>query len=190
MEALILIGFVIFFYQLYLKNNRPRNTFYDYEESRQTTQSSPPPVVKKDLPFRADKKMGALSVDTRNNTFKIKGYFIETFGFEDVISYELEEDGQSITSGGMSIGKALVGRALVGGWGGIVGGTTGKRKDKSVVNSMFINLTIRGQYNGRYEIPIITKKTKRNSKDYERAVNQARDIIAMFDIKVDELRHY
>lgn len=142
-----------------------------------------------DKRFNPTLKFGDLAIDTQNKLFRVRSVGLRVFSFYDVIKYELIEDGQSITSGGLSIGRALVGGALVSGVGAVLGGVTGNRKDRSVVKKMSINLTMRGEYSGRYEIPLIESKTKKNSKKYANALDQARDIISIFDIQIDELQN-
>ena len=62
------------------------------------------------------------------------------FPYDDIISYELLQDGETITKG--SLGKAMVGGALFGGVGAIVGSNMGS-KTKQIVNE--------------YKIKIVTK---------------------------------
>ena len=50
--------------------------------------------------------------------------------YSEIVSFELLEDGNSITKGG--IGRAVAGGVLFGGVGAIVGGSTGKKKTKGV----------------------------------------------------------
>ena len=50
------------------------------------------------------------------------------YSFDDIVAFELLEDGNSITKGGT--GRAIAGGLLFGGIGAIVGGSTGKRSRK------------------------------------------------------------
>ena len=60
-----------------------------------------------------------------------RGKIQQIYSYDDIIDFELLEDGTSVASGGL--GRALVGGALFGGAGAIVGGVTGKRKLKIFV---------------------------------------------------------
>lgn len=60
-----------------------------------------------------------------------------------LLSFEYKEDDYSLTKGGSSIGKAVVGGALFGGVGAVVGGVTGKKKTKDKVKSMQLVVTFR-----------------------------------------------
>ncbi|EPZ54444.1 hypothetical protein H477_3583 [[Clostridium] sordellii ATCC 9714] len=48
------------------------------------------------------------------------------YNYKDIIEFELLEDGESITKGGL--GRAVAGGVLLGGVGAIVGGVTGIEK--------------------------------------------------------------
>lgn len=102
------------------------------------------------------------------------------YNFSDLNSFELMEDDSQVTSGG--VGQALVGGLLFDGAGLIAGGVTGKRKTKKVVESMFIKLHINDFNNPLIMIPLITEKTKINSKEYKEAFNLANQLIAMLDL--------
>lgn len=48
------------------------------------------------------------------------------YSFNDIIDYEINEDGETVSKGGL--GNAVAGGLLFGGVGAIVGGVTGKKK--------------------------------------------------------------
>lgn len=81
-----------------------------------------------------------LKIDDNNKTWivPIKKNYVErnvtVFNFDEIIDYELIEDGETISKGGL--GGAVVGGALLGGVGAAVGGVTGKKKNKTIVNQM------------------------------------------------------
>lgn len=54
------------------------------------------------------------------------------YKYSDIVDYELLEDGESITKGGL--GRAVVGGALFGGVGAVVGGVTGHKKKYSCMH--------------------------------------------------------
>lgn len=100
--------------------------------------------------------------------------------FSDLINYDLLEDDSIVTSGG--VGQALVGGALFGGFGAIAGGITGKRKQKKKVDSMIIKATTNNFDCPCIMIPLITKSTKINSKEYKAAFEEAHKILSAFDV--------
>lgn len=123
------------------------------------------------LSVAAEKAMGV----GRKNVGKNKW-----FKFDDLLSYELLEDDSTVTSGG--IGQALIGGALFGGAGAIAGGITGKRKSKKKVDSLIVKITLNSFEVPCIMIPIITKSTKVDSKEYKNALNEAHSILSVLDV--------
>lgn len=66
------------------------------------------------------------------------------FRFDEILDYEFNEDGQTVTKGGL--GRAVVGGALFGGVGAVVGGITGKKKSKTFITSMKIRISLKNKY--------------------------------------------
>lgn len=100
--------------------------------------------------------------------------------FTDLISYDLIEDDSVVTSGG--VGQALVGGALFGGFGAVAGGITGKRVQKKRIESLYIKATLDSFKNPCILIPLITKPTKINSKEYKNAFEEAQNILSVLDV--------
>lgn len=100
--------------------------------------------------------------------------------FTDLISYDLIEDDSVVTSGG--VGQALIGGALFGGLGAVAGGITGKRTQKKRIESLYIKVTLNSFKNSCVLIPIITKPTKTNSKEYKNAFEDAQEILSVLDV--------
>ncbi|HBG4899424.1 TPA: DUF4428 domain-containing protein [Clostridioides difficile] len=96
--------------------------------------------------------------------------------YENIVKFEILEDGESIVSGG--VGRAIVGGALFGATGAIVGGVTGKKTARKVVNSFKIKITINDIDNPVEYIELINKKTKTNSSVYEKAYKDAHKILS------------
>lgn len=104
----------------------------------------------------------------------------EWFDYSDLISYELLEDDSVVTSGG--VGQALIGGTLFGGLGAVAGGITAKRTQKKKVESLCIKATVNNFSSPCIMIPLITKSTKTNSKEYETAFNLSHQILSALDV--------
>lgn len=100
--------------------------------------------------------------------------------FSDLINYDLLEDDSIVTSGG--VGQALIGGALFGGYGAVAGGITGKRIQKKKVESLIIKVTLNNFSCPCLMIPLISKSTKTNSKEYATAFNLAHQILSALDV--------
>lgn len=99
------------------------------------------------------------------------------YSYSDILEYELLEDGDSITKGGL--GRAVIGGALFGGVGAIVGSVTGGKKQKKIVTSMSIKITTKNIDTPAVYINFITGKTKTNSLTYKAAVNCAQEVMSV-----------
>lgn len=103
---------------------------------------------------------------------------VDVFNFSDIIDYELNEDGETITKGGL--GSAVAGGLLLGGVGAIVGGNLGK-KNKSVVNKMYIRISTNNRWVKHLTIDLLNVETKRNSFLYNNAKTTADKILSLLD---------
>ena len=100
------------------------------------------------------------------------------YSYDDIVEYELLEDGDTITKGGL--GRALVGGAVFGGTGAIVGGVTGGKRSKKVINSLKIKITIDDFESPVVYIHLITSKSKANSFVYKTNFALAQEILSTF----------
>ena len=100
--------------------------------------------------FSPTKKIGSyLQIDDTHKAFKAGGSIFE---FSNLLNFELLEDGETITKGGL--GRAIAGGLLFGGVGAIVGGVTGGKKSKGVCNSMRLKITLRNCHCSMVYIPV------------------------------------
>lgn len=97
--------------------------------------------------------------------------------YTDLVSYEYLEDGGTVVSGG--IGNAIVGGALFGGVGAVVGAATGKKKQSEFVNSMKIRLTVNSMKNPTEFIDMnpVRIRMKRSSGQYRKNSDPADEIL-------------
>ncbi len=117
---------------------------------------------------------GFTAVGSYKGRMLFKGYTL--LRYDDIVGYDLLEDGESQSKGGL--GRAVVGGALFGPAGAVVGGITGKRKSNNVCNSLKLKLTLRDKANPSFYLPLITSGTKTESIVYRSAMDAAQDIIS------------
>jgi len=98
------------------------------------------------------------------------------YRFEDIIDYEIIENGESIRKGGL--GSAVVGGLLFGGAGAIVGGVVGKKKNVESVNQLKVKITVNDSMNPVWYIDLISSATKSNSWIYKTYSSVAQEIIS------------
>jgi hypothetical protein len=130
-----------------------------------------------------------IKIDDNSKTWilpKNKHYMdnnVEVFNFTDIIDYELNEDGETITKGGL--GSAVAGGVLLGGVGAIVGGGLGK-KNKAVVNRMYIRVSLSNKWVKNISINLLNTETKKNGFVYKSIKTNADKMISLFDFMVKQ----
>lgn len=104
------------------------------------------------------------------------------YSFEDLVSYELIVNNQTVVSGG--VGQALVAGAMFGPIGAVAGGIVSKRKSTSKILNMTVRVTSNDFNKPVIFIDLIRKPVKNTSKEYKEAVENAQRIMGALDIIV------
>ena len=98
--------------------------------------------------------------------------------------YELIQDGESITKGG--VGRAVAGGILFGGVGAVVGGLTGKKKVVTEIKEYALNVVTKNEFFPKILINFLTvTSTKSNSIIFKTAQANAQNIMAEFDLMIE-----
>lgn len=123
-----------------------------------------------------------ISLDENNKLWKVPCSFPNlVFSYDDIISYELLQDGQSITKG--SLGSAIVGGAVLGGVGAIVGSNIGSKKTKQVISEYRIKIVTNNICFPEVYINFLaTGKVKSNSILYKAYTGYAQRVLSLLDI--------
>lgn len=116
--------------------------------------------------------------NTDKRVFKVAGQTGEC-SYDDLIEFELYEDNETVLKGG--VGRAVVGGALFGGVGAVVGATT--RKSKRIVNSLYIRISTRSV--GMLKIVFIRCETPMDSFTYRVSKDFADKIISQLETIAD-----
>ena len=134
--------------------------------------------------FSPTKKISIyLAVDENNKSFKIDG---DIFEYDNLLSFELLEDGNTVTKGGL--GRAVAGGLLFGGVGAIVGGVTGGKKSKGVCSSMKLRVTLRNAHTDTAYITFISNEFKKSSYVYKTAQDHAQSCISALENIADYVK--
>ena len=102
------------------------------------------------------------------------------YDYSDITSFELIEDGESITKGGL--GRALAGGLVFGGAGAVVGGITGGKKTKSLCSKMQIVISLNNMKNPVTYINLISAETKKDGMIYKSACTFAQEILSVLQL--------
>lgn len=100
------------------------------------------------------------------------------FNASELRKVELYEDNTCA----MSVGRAVVGGALFGTAGAIVGGSSGKNKIEKLTMVIYTNNLKEPQFS----IPIIISKTSKDSTFYTNAIQFARNVMGALEIVIEE----
>lgn len=104
------------------------------------------------------------------------------YSFEDLVSYELIINNETVVSGG--VGQALVAGAMFGVIGAVAGGVVAKRKSTSKILNMTVRVTSNDFTKPVVFIDLIRKPVKNTSKEYKEAVENAQRIMGALDVIV------
>ena len=138
--------------------------------------------------FAPTKKIGNyLWVDETHKQWTIPTGIISTkinnstiYDYSDIVKFELIEDGESITKGGL--GSAIAGNILFGGTGAIVGSITGGKKTKSLCSKMQIAISLNNIQNPITYINLISTETKKDGPVYKSSCNFAQEILSVLQL--------
>lgn len=132
--------------------------------------------------IKFDETNKLIYIETKRKNGKIKK---NVYSFENITGFELLEDGETITKGGL--GSAIAGGVLFGGTGAIVGSIVGKKKTKKIIENLQIKLTLKTISEPVAYINLINVKTKTNSIGYERAYAEAQEILSILAIILKDI---
>ena len=140
----------------------------------------------KSIISKQKKSIKQLRVDTEHNQIAICNVFpysyVTYINFSDIIECEIIEDSNTIMKGG--VGRAVVGGALAGGVGAIVGSTT--RSSKNVVNSLQIRIVTSNIRNSLFNINLISEETNKEDLEYKNAMQFANNVYATIQAIINE----
>lgn len=131
--------------------------------------------------FKKTKSFVGISFDEITETFKIDNSYFNVFKFDELVDYNLIENGQTVVQGGVSLKRAAAGGILLGGAGMIIGGLTGKKKIEDHATEIKIEFKVKVLNEGTYSIDLLNKPIKTNSLVYKGLVINAKEIIEFFD---------
>ena len=102
------------------------------------------------------------------------------YSYDDIVDYELLEDGTSITMGGL--GNAVVCCVLFGCVCAMVGGITGTRITNSKCTNLMIKITVNNISEPVEYIKLISSPTDKRSPAYKKAFFNAQQILSMLQV--------
>ena len=120
--------------------------------------------------------VGKLSVNEEDRIVKINH---KIYSFSDILDAELIEDGSSV------IKSSLLGTAAKGFAFGLAGYLSASKKEKRYCNKLELKITIHDFKNPCIYFKFISKKIKKDSKDYNDAIEEAQRCLSAIKIIQD-----
>ena len=102
------------------------------------------------------------------------------YRYEDIVDFELLEDGTSVVKGGL--GRAVAGGFMFGGVGAVVGGITGGKRAHQKCTSLRIKITVSQLAAPVVYISLISTETAKDSRAYRKAYQDAQEIISLLQV--------
>lgn len=110
------------------------------------------------------------------------------FSYKDVLSVEIVEDGETVTSTVRSsqIGGALIGGIALGGIGAVIGGLSGKTKTTGTVRKIILRLVVNNTNNPLHEVSFLNSETgiKQTDSRYQDAMQKARHWNGLIEVLI------
>lgn len=103
------------------------------------------------------------------------------YRYDEVVTFELKEDGNSVSSGGL--GRAVAGGLLFGGAGAIVGAVTGGKTTKRVLSSIDFVISLTNSWRNNITVNFLRfgGKCKSGSWEYKEYMKEASELVNFFN---------
>lgn len=109
----------------------------------------------------------------------------DLFKYDNIVDYELLENGSSLSKG--NVGGALLGGALLGSTGAIIGATS-KQENIKICDSLVIKLTLRDTYRKVVYLNFITQSIPISSQQYKITYTLAQNCMSLLKIACDKVK--
>lgn len=142
--------------------------------------------VEEHTAFTVTKKIGdMLEIDEPNEKWRIpvKLGLPKIHTFDEIISFELLEEGETITKGGL--GGAVAGGLLLGGTGAVVGSVIGKKQAKPMCSSMSIKIVLNSLDFPNEFIRVIESPMKRSGFLWDIYFGAAQECLSVLQLICD-----
>lgn len=132
-------------------------------------------VISKEISYRSNDVFFRFIIDIDNNRFVYFNILLKVYNiiqFNEIIDCNIVENDTMVSEGG--VGRALVGGAIAGEAGAIVGAVT--RKDKQVLTTSSIRVITSNILNPYVNIQLINNRIKATDPIYERTKQTSQEI--------------
>jgi len=177
--VIVIVGVII---QISVNSNKKKMFLSEFENIQNFNSSQK---------FISENLINAIAIDESTQKICLLSYYQNNINqkiinYNDILSSELFIDNDTITktSRMSQAGGTLVGAALLGGVGAVIGGLSGKKTSSDVVKRIDLRLVINDMSNPMYDINFLNMETKKNSLIYNASLNKARHWSGIIDIVI------
>jgi hypothetical protein len=112
----------------------------------------------------------------------------EVISYRDILEVAIFEDGNSITatSRKSQVAGAIIGNIMLGGAGLVIGALTGSKKTSATVSHLEIRLIINNTKSPTWSIAFIHSETPKRSPSYQKAANQANNLLGLIKVLIKQ----
>jgi len=117
-------------------------------------------------------------------------YSAQTYSYKDILESEIVIDGETITkvSRTSQVGRALIGAALAGGVGAVIGGLSGKSTSKEKVKKIELKVIVKDMKNPVKIVTFLDESSPINKEDrrYKEAYEQVLHWHSLFKVLIEQ----
>ena len=152
--------------------------------------------------FTATKKQmgfwGLIAIDDNKKQIAIKehGDTIVIYSYNDILSCEIVEDGETVYQKSRTIGRSIIGGAIAGGTGAVIGGLSGKTKENKEIKSLVLRIVFKSTNKPIVKLGFIDAERSKEKVDlsqpyyaqlYKEALDSVKDWKDTFEIIIDSV---
>lgn len=141
---------------------------------------------------------GLIAIDDNKKQIAIKEHegTIVIYSYNDILSCEIVEDGETVYQKSRTIGRSIVGGVIAGGAGAVIGGLSGKTKEKKEIKSLVLRVVFKSTNKPIVKLGFIDAERSKEKVDlsqpyyaqlYKEALDSVKDWKDTFEIIIDSV---
>lgn len=141
---------------------------------------------------------GIIAIDDNSKQIAIKERegAVMIYSYCDILSCEIVEDGETVYQKSRTIGRSIIGGAIAGGTGAVIGGLSGKTKENKEIKSLVLRIVFKSTNKPIVKLGFIYAERSKEKVDlsqpyyaqlYKEALDSVKDWKDTFEIIIDSV---
>lgn len=141
---------------------------------------------------------GLIAIDDNKKQIAIKEHegTIVIYSYNDILSCEIVEDGETVYKKSRTIGRSIIGGAIAGGTGAVIGGLSGKTKENKEIKSLVLRVVFKSTNKPIVKLGFIDAERSKEKVDlsqpyyaqlYKEALDSVKDWKDTFEIIINSV---